>query len=85
MGKVIVKDAVKPEEFKPFTFEVTVETPEEYRELWHRFNISITDLRESIKDSSKIDNLDFSQLTQDVFDALDEIHTGDYTERFIYK
>lgn len=85
MGKVTVKDAVKPSEFKPFTLEVTVETPEEYIDLWHRFNASNMEIVDTVDEEEFKTNLVKTDLSTSVWYALDEIHTGDYRPRFVEK
>lgn len=85
MGKVTVKDAVKPEGFKPFTLEITVETPEDYRELWHRFNASNGDIEKTVKlEEFKINSIE-TDLASSVWYALDGVDTGDYRQKFIEK
>lgn len=85
MGKVVVKDAVKPEVFKPFTFEVTVETPDEYIDLWHRFNATNTDIVDTVDEEEYKTNSVKTNLASSVWCALDEVHTGDYRQKYIEK
>jgi len=43
--------AVETKEFKPFKITITVESIDEAREMWHRFNISFSQLKNGYGDS----------------------------------
>jgi hypothetical protein len=45
-GAMKVRKIDRHDGFKPFTFEITIESEEELKEVWHRFNISSMRLME---------------------------------------
>lgn len=41
MAKVEIVETTKEKTFEPITFQVTIESADEFREMWHRMNLNV--------------------------------------------
>lgn len=75
MSKVEIKE-VTTNEFKPFVLEITVESPEEAWNLWHRMNIHNTDVIERSdylpQDEDLMEKVRFNMIAYDIWDILND-------------
>lgn len=71
MGQVKITGA-KTEGFKPFTLEITIESPEEAWNLWHRMNMSEDHIKGDAEyPDAYLDRLSYVTLDGSIWDALD--------------
>ena len=75
MAKVEVVEKHKEETFEPITLQITIESPDEFREMWHRMNFNI----DKIGDSSPFKSFEIKAhdtLSQPIYDILTEYDDG---------
>lgn len=62
-------ETVEKTDFQPIELKITIETPQELCDLWHRANESLSNINENISDDLKYEAMGGSVF----FDLLDEL------------
>lgn len=86
MAKVEIVETPKEKVFEPITFQITIESAEEFREMWHRMNLSIETVEEvSTEGCDNFKPVDFSVLSGLIWLKLDKINNDNPDMGLIYK
>lgn len=80
MSKCKIIESHKEETFEPITLQITIESADEFREMWHRMNLSVVTVRDESFEEREHQSFKNTDLSYDLWSFLDRVNREKYND-----